>query len=672
MNRPLSSAALLGSVGTLGCLLAACSAKSDVSLTGNTPSQYSHVWITVQEVDFNGSATAGPNDGGWLKFPLSAPVTVDLVAQNGGNLADITGNLRLTPSTYKQVRLIPMDATSPLTTSAQNSGALYNSEADYVDSSGTTHQLPLEMLSPVVGLGIATSLKVPFGSVGAALGGLSSSSSSNTAPEFTPSTPTAGTFASSADTTATTGTGLGIGSTGSTSNQTPNSYVVFFDGTTDLVPFNYATGASGILFSQHGTAYDLSQSAGISGQLTLTNITTSTSGLPAIQVSAEQLSADGSRYEVVSTTTVGADGTFQLYPLSADTNGVYYDVVIHGPGIATIIIKNIQVFLCSSSNNLFSNSSSSSNSLFSSSSSSNSNCTNSNSTSFGTTTTGTTTIGGTTIGTTTTGTTTATSTGTTSTTGTGTVNSAANNVVAIGTLTPRGNPTSGAGVSYTANISTAAGSPLPAGAVVEFLQTLGGQGNVPHVIETSTIDPFNQDLFAPQTLSANTIDSGTWSSTAGTVTIVSAAPAEGAGTYKVSAVAPSYDEGSLTPKVAAPSSGTGPVSVALPTLTLAAGSASGTVSATVAPVTPGKYNQGELLLSYAGTLVATASLNGVIASGGTVTVTGVPAETPTSLYYATVRAWNSSDPTGSLLVQSFPAAVDLTGSASSSVQLAVN
>ena len=252
----------------------------------------------------------------------------------------------------------------------------------------------------------------------------------------------------------------------------------------------------------------------------------------------------------------------------------------------------------------------------------------------------------------------------------------ANNVVAIGTLTPRGNPASGTGASYSANISTATASPLPAGAVVEFLQTLGGQGNVPHVIVTSPIDPFNQDLFTPQTLSANTIDSGTWSTTGGTVTIVSAAPAEGAGNYLVSAVAPSYDNGSLAPKVCGTVSGSctaiTTTPVALPTLSLAAGSGSGTVTATVAPVTPGKYNQGELLLSYAGTLVASASLNGVIASGGTVTLTGVPAETPTSLYYATVRAWNSSDPSGTLQVQSFPAAIDLTGSVSGSIQLAVD
>jgi trimeric autotransporter adhesin len=651
MNRRLSTAVLAGSVGSLSCLLAACSASTDVSLTGNTPSQYSHVWITVQEVDFNQSATAGPSDSGWQKFSFSTPSTVDLVALSGGNLGQIASGLRIQPGTYSQVRLIPVDASAPLAASASSAGALYNSEADYVDSAGTTHQLPLELLNPAGGLGIATSIKVPFGNVGAALAGSGIGGGANTTTTEVTPTATQGTFASSADTTTTTSTGLGIGGTSSTSNQTPNSYVVFFDGTTDLVPFNYASGASGILLSQHGTAYDLSQSAGISGQLTLTNITTSTSGLPAIQVSAEQLSADGSRYEVVSTTTVQADGTFQLYPLAATTSstGTFYDVVIHGPGIATIIIKNVELILpsCSSS-------------LLSSSSSSNSNCSNSNSTTstLGTTTTGTTTIGSTTIPTTTTGTTT---------TSTGTVNSAANNVVAIGTLTPRASSS-----SYTANVSTAAGTPLPAGARVEFLQTLGGQGQVPHVIETSTLDPFNQDLFNPQSLSTATIDSGTWLTSGGSVTIVSAAPAEGSGTYRVAAIAPSYNDGSLTPTVSAPSSGTGPVSVALATLTLAAGTSSGTVSATVAPVTPGKYNQGELLLSYAGTLVATTSLNGVIASGGTVTLSDVPAETPTSVYYATVRAWNSSDPSGTLQIQSFQTAVDLSGSASGSIQLAVN
>ena len=38
---------------SLCVVLAACSARTDVSLTGNTPAQYSHVWITTQEVWVN-------------------------------------------------------------------------------------------------------------------------------------------------------------------------------------------------------------------------------------------------------------------------------------------------------------------------------------------------------------------------------------------------------------------------------------------------------------------------------------------------------------------------------------------------------------------------------------------------------------------------------------------
>ena len=87
-----------------------------------------------------------------------------------------------------------MDASTPLTASAQSAGALYNSEADYVDSSGTTHQLPLELLNPDKGIGIQTSLKVPVGNIGAAL-----------------STSTTGTTTTGTTTTGTTAVGTTFG-----------------------------------------------------------------------------------------------------------------------------------------------------------------------------------------------------------------------------------------------------------------------------------------------------------------------------------------------------------------------------------------------------------------------------------------------------------------------------
>src|ERR1700704_2380568 len=178
MNR--TPVALVVSVAGLCCAVAGCSTRTDVSVTGNTPAQYSHVWITAQEVWFNTSAIAGPDDGGWVKFPLSTPATVDLVTDSGGTLGSLVTGLKLGPGTYSQVRLIPVDAAAALTTSAKTAGALYNTEADYVDSASTTHHLPLELPNPDKGIGIQGSLKVPVGNVGAALTAATSTGTTTT------------------------------------------------------------------------------------------------------------------------------------------------------------------------------------------------------------------------------------------------------------------------------------------------------------------------------------------------------------------------------------------------------------------------------------------------------------------------------------------------------------
>ncbi len=627
---------LVACLGALTALLAGCNTRSDVSLTGNTPTQYSHVWITTQQVWFNTNGTAGPNDGGWEKFSLSTPTTIDLVTVNAGNLSSITSGLRVSPATYSQVLIIPLDQSTPLTTSAQNAGALYNSEADYVDSTGTTQQLPLEMLNPSQGIGITTSLKVPIGHIGlgTALGAVAANNTTGTTLGSTTTGTTTGTTTLGSGGS---GTSFGIGSS-SAANATPdNSFAIVEDGTSDLVPFNYGSAGAGggvrsaILLSQHATAYDLSQSGGISGQLTLTNITTSTSGIPAIQVSAENLTADGSRHQMVLTTTVQSDGSFLLYPLPASTNGTFYDLVIHGPQIATIIIQSVEVTLASSS-----------------------------SSPFGTSTANTTTSG-------TSNSTTSSATNTTTSTSTaGTTNSTANNVVSIGTLTPR------SATPFNANLATVPAATLPAGALLKFYQTLARQGDVPYVIEGGPIDPFNEVLFAPQALSTATIDSGTWSSSGANITVVSAAPAEGTGTYLVAASAPSYNDGPLTPRVSAPASGTNTVTVVVPGLTLASGAAAGTLTATVTATAPGTYAAGELLVSHAGTLVATAPLSQAAFSGsGTAVSVSVPAETPTAVYYLTVRAW-TNDPSVAPVIQSYSTAVNMQGSATGSAELTVN
>ncbi len=631
---PRRTAPLAASLVALAAVLGGCSTRTNVAATGNSPSLYTHVYITTQAVWFNSSASAGPDDSGWAQFPLSTPVTIDLVADSAGNFANLATDLKVAPGSYGQVRFIPVDASTPLTVSAQTLGARYNMEADFVDSGGVTHQLPLELLNPDKGLGIQTSLSVPFGNIGAALGGGLGSSAATT-PVATTGTTTGATF----------GTTPGITTSPTTTgtSTTTSEFALTFDGTRDLTAFTYG-GASGVLLSSHVSASDLSQSGGIQGTLTLTNFTglTSTNGTPGLEVSAESLSADGTRHFVVARAPVASDGTFTLYPLPTSTasfnalgnnttNLTSYDLVIHGPGIATIIIKNVQIPPVSPPSSGFGSG-------------------------FGTTGTATPAI---------------TTPTTTSTIGTNpdTTPVTPTNLVSVGTLVPR------AAGTYTANVATAAGAPLPAGSEVDFYQTLPSSGEVPYVIEAAPIDPFNQVLANAQSLSTGTVDSGTYVSSGATITVVSAAAAEGAGTYQVAASAPLYADGLLGITVAAPTTSgvttAGPVTVG--TLALASGNSAASVAASVQAASAGKYDHGELMLSQNGQLIASAPLDAALAAGsGTVQLAGLPGGTPSSIYYVSVRVWNSSDPPGTLARQWYPEAVDLRGATSANVQLSIN
>jgi hypothetical protein len=599
LTRPCFGASVL-----LLAALAGCSSRTDVAAIGNVPGQYSHVYITAQAVWFNSSATAGPDDSGWVKFPLSSPATVDLVTDSNGNFGNLITDLKLQPGSYSQVRLIPVDATIPLTVSAQTIGALYNSEVDYIDTAGATQQLPLELLNPDRGIGIQTSLSVPLGNIGAALG--ATATPTTTTPLTTTGTATATTS-----------------STSSTSTTTTANFALSIDGARDLTAFTYGGTTGGVMLSSHASAYDLSAAGGIQGTLTLTNLVniSSASGLPDIEVSAELLSTDGSRHFIVASAPVNSDGSFTLYPLAANSSNItYYDLVIHGHGIATIIIKAVQIPATGSS-------------------------------SLGSTT-------GTTAGTT------ASTSTSTSTTTSSTITPT--NLASVGTLIPRA-----ATSSYFANIAAPAGSPLPAGAQAEFYQTLPASGEVPYVIEANPIDPFNQNLANAQALPVATVDSGTYVSSGATVTVVSSQPHEGTGVYQVAATAPLYADGMLGIPVTAPASGTAMATVA--GLSLASGGTAATLAATVSPATRGKYNQGAVLVTHDGQLVASAALDTVLAGGGgTVQVTGIPGGTAASLYYLTVRAWNSSNPSGTLTRQWYSTPVDLRSASSANAQLTVN
>jgi len=566
----------------IGCLLlaaaalAGCTPKTNVSATGNVPAAYSHVFVSVKEVWFHTSATAGPDDSSWIKYPLTTPVTVDLATSVNGTLTAITTGLSVPIGTYAQVRLLPVDSGAALLSSASALGAVYNTEVDYTDSANTVHQVPLELQNPDQGIGIATSISVK-GS-GADIFGSSSSSSSS----------------SSSDTSSDSSSS----SSSSSTTNTPFSLAINIDGAKDLVPFTYSN-VNGMLLNPHVTAFDASEVGAITGTLniaSLTGITSpSTSSYVNIQVTAESLSTDGTRHIAVNSVPVRSDGTFTLYPLSSSSSSpTSYDLVIHGPAIATVIVKGVTVNV-----------------------------------------------------------------GDPSTT----------TPVTIGTITPR------AASSFTFNLTTT--TPLQAGALVGFYQTIPGDAEVPYLIGQEAIDPFSRVFATDRAMSASSIDYGTFSS-GSDVSLTTVDPSEGAGTYRVAATAPLFADSVLTTTVKGNSSAV--TSVAVPTLTAASGSTFNATTFRVTPTTAKKYDRGDLIISHDGAIVATAVLDSLLAqsSTSTLTISSLPAggngfgTFDSALYYVSVRVWSSANPNTTLAREVYPTALDLRSGSITSYSLNID
>jgi len=83
----------------------AASGNVSIALTDAPAFGYDHVWITVNDIRFHASDTAGPGDGGWRKYPLDAPVTVDLLTLANGTTQTVWNALSLPTGQYQQIRL---------------------------------------------------------------------------------------------------------------------------------------------------------------------------------------------------------------------------------------------------------------------------------------------------------------------------------------------------------------------------------------------------------------------------------------------------------------------------------------------------------------------------------------------------------------------------------------
>jgi len=684
----------------LACIaLAACQPQTNVSATGNVPVQYQHVFVTMQSVAFNTSATAGPEDSTWSQFTLPSPQTIDLASFTNGALAQFASSLKLAQGTYNQMRITLTDASASVTSSAQAAGANFNDEVDYTDASGTLHRLPLQVPNAAQGVAFPVSLtvvseqKAAIAALGCGLSGSSTSlgttGSTNCAyggqtsadcvsGQFYDSllgscitvgtTSTLGTTLGSTSSSScvagqtydsTTGTCVTTGTTGTTcaagttydsatgtcvasnttnlastcsATQTYNattgtcsssltaattSLAIDFDAARDVVPYLIG-GQPGFLLIPHAAAYNLTQAGSIAGTVTVAGLPTTTGG---IEVTAETLSSDGSRHVIVASAPLSSTGSFVLYPLPATTSAANATTCPSG-----------EIYDSASGTCVVTASTTEQYDLV---------------------------IHGPGIAT-------VIVTDVPVTSG----DSAASNPISLGvTLTS----------ATEFPVQLASGSTVsPPSAYVGFYQTIPASGEVPYLVEAYPVDPFTGAFDTAQYLSTADLQYGAYTS-GGAVALTVAAPAEGAGAYHVAASAPLYGDGPLSTTVTAPTTVTAtatPFTVAA--IPLPAGTSAASVSGTLTVTTPGKYNEGELLLTQNGALVAAAPLNaylGTSESSATFfsSVPGTTGGTASNInqFFAEAWVWNSADPSGTLSRQPVSSAIDLSGGNASGVAITI-
>jgi hypothetical protein len=672
----------LVALAPLACMvLGACQPSANLSAGANVPAQYAHVWVTMQQVAFNTSATAGPSDSGWQSFTLSTPQTIDLAALTNGTLAQFASSLSLTGGTYAQMRLVLADSNVALTSSASSAGAVYNDEVDYVTSSGELVRVPLQVPNAAQGVTLPVSLTIEnaeqatlaaiacaatSSSSGTTLGtsssstceygtqtasdctsgsfydsligtcvqiggtnGLTGTDTLNSSTTTTPSNTCAfgTTYDASTGSCVATTTGSGVSAqcsydqvynpvTGTCASSAlglggssaATSYVaVDFDASRDLVPYT-VSGQSGFVLIPHLSGYNLSDVGTIAGQVDVSGLPST--GVGGIQVTAE--TSNGTQNLIVASAPLQSNGAFVLYPLpctstattttaatsyssssssgsaaySCSTASQDFDLVIHGPGIQTVIIQSVPVTAGTPSS-------------------------------------------------------------------TGSINFGV-------TLT--------AASSYTVNLSSAA---TPPGAWIGFYQTLPNSSSAPYLIEAYPIDPFTGTFDTAQPLSNASLEYGVYAS-GGTVSLTAATPVEGASTYSVGASAPVYGNGSLNTTVAPPAAGA--ASATFTVAAIALPSTGESISGTVSVTTPGKYDKGELLLTQGGALVAVKSLDAYLGAASTSATLfmGVPGGTSTSVYYAEAWVWNSADPGTTLSRQPISTAINVSTGNATGVAVTIN
>ena len=244
---------------------------SDPATCATPNGPFSHVYITITDVQANMSSSAGDNDSGWIDLTPSlnnAPKQVDLLglANNQCFLASLGDAQQLQAGTYQQIRIILASDSTGIATNACGNGSANCVE---LSSDSSFHTLNLSSEAQ-------TGIKIPASQISG--GGLTVAAGQTTDLDI--------------------------------DFQTCQSIVQEGHGQYRLKPVLHAGEVSTVSASINGTVLDGATGKPVAGM---------------VWVAVEQKDSGGVD-RVIQSTIANADGTFVFCPLSAGN----YDVVISG------------------------------------------------------------------------------------------------------------------------------------------------------------------------------------------------------------------------------------------------------------------------------------------------------------------------------------------------------
>jgi hypothetical protein len=134
---------------------------SDPATCGSPGGPFSHVFVTITDVQANVNASAGPNDSGWKDLTpglAKNPRQIDLLAQANNQcfLAQLGDTQQLQAGAYQQIRLLLVD--NSLTVSGNSCGSSANCVMLTSDSSNSPYALQLSSEAQ-------TGIKIPSGQI---------------------------------------------------------------------------------------------------------------------------------------------------------------------------------------------------------------------------------------------------------------------------------------------------------------------------------------------------------------------------------------------------------------------------------------------------------------------------------------------------------------------------